>query len=58
MPVLGAIPERPGAFVATGHGASGLTFGPWSASAVVEHALGTDAAPDLSPFAPPVPAAR
>jgi D-amino-acid dehydrogenase len=58
MPVLGAIPERPGAFVATGHGASGLTFGPWSASAVVDLALGTDDAPDLSPFAPPVPAAR
>jgi D-amino-acid dehydrogenase len=57
-PLLGAIPGRPGAFVATGHGASGLTFGPWSASALVELALGTGDAPDLSPFAPPVPAAR
>jgi D-amino-acid dehydrogenase len=60
MPVLGAIAQRPGAFVATGHGASGLTFGPWGASAVVDLALGgADAhAPDLTPFAPPVPAAR
>jgi D-amino-acid dehydrogenase len=57
MPLLGALPERPGAFVATGHGASGLTFGPWSANAVVDLALGTGTAPDLSPFAPPVPAA-
>ncbi|HEX4491537.1 MAG TPA: FAD-dependent oxidoreductase [Acidimicrobiia bacterium] len=58
MPVLGAIPDRPGAFVATGHGASGLTFGPWSASAVVDLALDIETTVDLSAFAPPVPAAR
>ena len=58
MPLLGAIPDRPGAFVATGHGASGLTFGPWGASAVVDLALGAETTVDLSPFAPPVPATR
>jgi len=52
-PLLGALPDRPGAFVATGHGASGLTYGPWGASAVVELALGAPCEVDLSPFAPP-----
>ncbi len=54
LPLLGALPGVPGAFVATGHGASGLTFGPWGASAVADLALGAPAAIDLSPFTPPV----
>jgi D-amino-acid dehydrogenase len=53
MPLLGALPGRPGAFVATGHGASGLTYGPWGASAVVDLALGVDSGVDLAAFAPP-----
>jgi D-amino-acid dehydrogenase len=56
LPLLGALPGRPGGFVATGHGASGLTFGPWGASAVVDLALGADTDVDLSPFAPPTTA--
>ena len=54
LPLLGALPRHSGAFVATGHGASGLTFGPWGASAVVDLALGHDQEPgvDLAPFAP------
>ena len=59
LPLLGPIPGRPGAFVATGHGASGLTFGPWGASAVVDRALDAEVpAVDLQPFAPPVTATR
>jgi D-amino-acid dehydrogenase len=52
LPLLGALPGRPGGFVATGHGASGLTYGPWGASAVVDLALGHDTAVDLTPFTP------
>jgi D-amino-acid dehydrogenase len=53
LPILGALRGRAGAFVATGHGASGLTYGPWGASAVADLALGIDPGVDLSPFAPP-----
>lgn len=56
LPLLGALPGRAGAFVATGHGASGLTYGPWGASAVVDLALGADSDVDLTPFGPPAPA--
>jgi D-amino-acid dehydrogenase len=54
VPLLGPLAGRPGAFVATGHGASGLTFGPWGASAVADLALGCEPTVDLTPFAPPV----
>jgi D-amino-acid dehydrogenase len=54
LPLLGSLPGRAGAFVATGHGASGLTFGPWGASAVVDLALGAASDVDLTPFAPPI----
>jgi D-amino-acid dehydrogenase len=52
LPILGPLPGRPGAFVATGHGASGLTFGPWGASAVTDLALGQPSEVDLTPFVP------
>ena len=54
-PYLGAVPGRDRLFVATGHGASGLTYGPWSGAAVTDLALGTINAADresLAPFAP------
>jgi D-amino-acid dehydrogenase len=50
LPILGPLPGRPGAFVATGHGASGLTFGPWGASAVTDLALGQPTDVDLAAF--------
>ena len=53
LPLLGALPGHAGAFVATGHGASGLTYGPWGASAVTDLALGIEPGTDLTPFAPP-----
>jgi D-amino-acid dehydrogenase len=55
FPHLGAAPGRDDVFVATGHGASGLTHGPWSGAAVADLALGTVTDADratLAPFAP------
>jgi D-amino-acid dehydrogenase len=51
-PYLGAVADQPGVFVATGHGASGLTFGPWSGAAVADLALAAEADPNLRYFAP------
>jgi D-amino-acid dehydrogenase len=50
-PYLGAIDAVPGLFVATGHGPSGLTYGPWSGAAVADAALG-DPPASLAAFAP------
>ncbi len=50
-PYLGAVPRVAGAFLATGHGASGLTHGPWSGVQVADAALGLPH-DDLTPFAP------
>jgi D-amino-acid dehydrogenase len=50
-PYLGTVPAVAGLFAAAGHGASGLTYGPWSAAQVADAALGLPHA-DLSAFAP------
>jgi D-amino-acid dehydrogenase len=49
-PLLGALAD--GLIVATGHGAEGLTAGPWSGLAVALLALGQPPATDLAPFSP------
>ena len=49
-PVLGAIAD--GLFVAAGHGAEGLTAGPFSGLAVAQLALGQQPAAGLAPFSP------
>jgi D-amino-acid dehydrogenase len=54
-PYLGEVPGRNRVFVATGHGPTGLTWGPWSGAAVADLALGTitdDDHASLAPFAP------
>jgi D-amino-acid dehydrogenase len=54
-PCLGEVPGRQRVFVATGHGATGLTWGPWSGAAVADLALGMISDSDresLAPFAP------
>jgi D-amino-acid dehydrogenase len=54
-PYLGEVPGRERVFVATGHGPTGLTWGPWSGAAVADLALGTIDDADresLAPFAP------
>jgi D-amino-acid dehydrogenase len=56
FPYLGAVPGSDRLFVATGHGATGLTWGPWSGAAVADLALGVISGDDreaLGPFAPP-----
>lgn len=50
LPLLGAVPGVNGIFLATGHGPTGLTLGPFSAKLVVEQALGLTPAWDLTPF--------
>lgn len=51
LPVLGSVPGLAGAWLATGHGPSGLTLGPYSARAVVDLMLGRAPDLDLSLFA-------
>jgi len=50
LPVLGPIPGVAGAYVATGHGPSGLTLGPYSAALVCDLVRGRAPALDLAPF--------
>jgi D-amino-acid dehydrogenase len=50
LPVLGAVPGVRGAFLATGHGPSGLTLGPYSALVVVRLMLGEPPGIDLAPY--------
>jgi D-amino-acid dehydrogenase len=51
-PYLGAVPGHDRLFVATGHGPSGLTYGPWSGAAVADLALGTISDDDFASLAP------
>lgn len=51
LPWLGEVPGRPGLWVATGMGPSGLTLGPYSGSLVADALLGRPPAVDLTPFA-------
>ena len=50
MPILGPVAGWPGLWLATGHGAAGLTLGPYSAKLVVAAALGGERAKDLDSF--------
>jgi D-amino-acid dehydrogenase len=53
LPVLGALPGRPGWFLATGFGAGGLTMGPVAGHLLAQLVLTGRADLDLAPFAPP-----
>jgi len=53
VPVIGPVPRRPGAFVATGHGCWGVLLAPATGKALAELIVHGDAnAVDLSPFSP------
>ncbi len=52
LPMLGAAPKLPGAFIATGHGRAGLLLGPGSAAALAAQITGESPAIDLTPFNP------
>lgn len=51
LPLLGPVPDVEGAYLATGHGATGLQLGPYSGRVVAELVRGKSPAVDLSPFA-------
>jgi D-amino-acid dehydrogenase len=50
LPVLGRVPGVAGAYLATGHGPSGLTLGPYSARVVADLLVGRVPDLDLAPF--------
>ncbi len=50
LPVLGAVPGIEGAYLATGHGPTGLQLGPYSGKVVAELMLGGAPDIDLAPF--------
>jgi len=50
LPVLGAVPGVEGAYLATGHGATGLQLGPYSGKLVAQAAVGDEPETDVSPF--------
>ncbi len=52
LPVLGPLPSVEGAYVATGHGPSGLQLGPFSGKIVGDAVLGRTPDVDLAPFSP------
>jgi D-amino-acid dehydrogenase len=51
-PLLGALPDHPNVFVATGHAGYGLELGPYSGALVAELVMQRSPALDLAPFAP------
>lgn len=51
LPVLGSVPNVEGAFLATGHGPTGLQLGPYSGKLVADAVHGRELAADLTPFA-------
>jgi D-amino-acid dehydrogenase len=52
LPVCGAVPGVEGAYVATGHGPTGLTAGPYSGRQVARLVAGESVETDMSAFAP------
>lgn len=52
LPILGAVPGVEGTFLATGHGPTGLTLGPYSGKLVADLVRGVDPGVDLAAFAP------
>lgn len=52
LPILGRTPGRENVFVATGHGATGLTLGPHAGALIVDLIRGEAVDLDLTPYAP------
>jgi D-amino-acid dehydrogenase len=50
LPVLGEVPGVEGAYLATGHGATGLQLGPYSGKLVAQTAVGDEPETDISAF--------
>lgn len=52
LPLIGAVPGRPGLFVATGHGMLGITLAPSTGAALAPLVLEDRLLPTLRPFSP------
>jgi len=52
LPILGPVPDVDGAFLATGHGPTGLQIGPYSGRLVAQTVRGETPESDLSAFRP------
>ena len=50
LPIIGPVPAIEGAYLATGHGPTGLTLGPYSGHVVADFVLGERPEVDISPF--------
>ncbi|PSQ50239.1 FAD-dependent oxidoreductase [Halobacteriales archaeon SW_6_65_15] len=51
LPVLGPVPDVEGAYLATGHGPTGLQLGPYSGKMMAQMVQGAEPATDVSEFA-------
>ncbi len=52
LPIIGPVPGVGNAYIATGHGASGLQLGPYTGAVLADLLLGRRTQADLLPFAP------
>jgi D-amino-acid dehydrogenase len=52
LPLIGAVPGRPGLFVATGHGMLGITLAPSTGAALAPLVLEDRLVPELAPLSP------
>ena len=52
MPMVGPVPETEGAYVATGHGPTGLMLGPYTGAVIAQLIQGEEPDVDLSAFDP------
>lgn len=52
LPLIGALPGVPGAWICSGHGRTGMLLGPISAREITKLILGRDTALSMSPFDP------
>jgi len=50
LPIVGAVPETKGLYVANGLGASGLTSGPYLGAQLAQHILGQETELDLNDY--------
>lgn len=50
LPVIGGVPDRPGLFVATGHGMLGITLAPATGEALAPLVLDDERPPELAPL--------
>lgn len=50
LPVLGSVPDVDGVYLATGHGATGITLGPYTGRLVANVVQGREPKTDVTPF--------